>query len=112
MLKRIKSKSWKPLCLGKKANVLITKTDLWWWFKIAVFVKNWATVFSDWFRPENDWLDYNLMSSEEFRDRQEKKIIEEVKDILEEEPHCTEEYDLVFPRRYTDEDINIFDSLL
>lgn len=83
MLKRIKSKSWKPLCLWDKANVLICKQDIWWWFKCTVFIKNWPTVFTDWFRPENDWLYYKDMSTEQFAQRRDKTIINEVQDILE-----------------------------
>lgn len=82
MLKRIKSKSWKPLALWKRANVLISKTDLGWRFKITVFIKNWGTVFSDWMRPEWE-LDYNKMSQEEYLERRDKAIIAEVQDILE-----------------------------
>jgi hypothetical protein len=83
MLKRIKSKSWKPLCLWDKANVLICNQGLWWWFKCTVFIKNWPTVFTDWFRPENDWLHYKDMSTEQFIQRRDKTIINEVQDILE-----------------------------
>lgn len=74
MLKRIKSKTGKPLCLWEKANVLIHKQD-YNWFKITVFVKNWPTVFSDWFNVPMD-----CENKLEYRD---KLIIEEVNDILD-----------------------------
>lgn len=74
MLKRIKCKTWKPLALWKKANVLISKQD-YNWFKITVFIKNWPTINSDWLSIPMDCED-----KLEYRD---KLIIEEVNDILD-----------------------------
>lgn len=84
MLTRHKTKTGKPICYGERANVLIHKQDLGWWFKITVFVKNWPTIFSDWIRPGLYNLDYNKMSSDELYKRKEKAIIDEVNDVLEE----------------------------
>lgn len=98
MLTRHKTKTGKPICYGEKANVLIHKQDLFWWFKITVFVKNWPTVFSDWIRPGLYNLDYNKMSSDELYKRKEKAIIDEVNSVLEDLNSLDPSDEMDFPK--------------